>query len=376
MLGGWSTPVARTVLAMPQATPVLLASAVARDYGGQWRMRRGVLVLVSSLGAIGACGGRVIDDADVACAASAAAPVVIATTHHVPAAITTDEQNVYWVELGAEADGSSSLMAMPKGGGAPRALADVGRSGGQASATDDAYVYVSARWGVITRVPKGGGASVVLASRGDLPPSAQQWWRLALDAASVYWVDVGPDQRLPGPPPPGQGSVLRVAKSGGPTQVVASGQTGLSDIAVNGDHIYWAAQDGVWRRSKATGSIEHVVDTAMPPGSRYALTLDERFLYWSDANGVPRLPLEGGPQQTVIAAPARVVGLEGSCAYAGTMSGLLRALRGGGAAAELATWGGVDEMPVDVAVDDTGVYWTTVGTGSGYVRWLATAGRR
>lgn len=189
--------------------------------------------------ALVAAGTAVLCLAGLACSRK---PVVLYNSGvHPVGGITTDATNVYWVVF--DKDGSH-VTTMPKGGGLPRLVASV-RQGIGHSATDDEYVYWTAPGGVLFRAPKAGDAAQELASSGGLD---QQWSQLTLDAEFVYWVNEGGRR----PRADHRGQVLRVAKSGGPVTVIASEQKGVADVVVNAEHVFWAAQDGVWRWSKTT----------------------------------------------------------------------------------------------------------------------------
>ncbi len=162
---------------------------------------------------------------------------------------------------------------------------------------------------------------------------------------------------------------MRVSKSGGPTTVIASEHRGLRNIVVNDRHVYWAAHNGVWRWSKSTGSVEHIVDSPITAGS-YALALDDRLLYWTDGSGIHRLPQDGGVGETVFASNADGILLNGSCLYVAVPTGLMRLSKSGGRATALSRWGDDDEFPASFAVDDAGVYWATSSNSLARVRQL------
>ena len=70
-------------------------------------------------------------------------------------------------------------------------------------------------------------------------------YAIALDAVTVYWIDMGPQ------PPPGLGTVMKCRKSGCSTPVViASGLTNPCGIAVDSTSVYWTTDDAVMKVAK------------------------------------------------------------------------------------------------------------------------------
>ena len=89
------------------------------------------------------------------------------------AGLVLDSSNVYWI-------GRDGILAMPKGGGAPRLLIGANAQG---IATDGAHVYWTESSAQIKRIPVEGGAAEVVAGDGfETGPD------LALDANHVYWL--------------------------------------------------------------------------------------------------------------------------------------------------------------------------------------------
>ena len=125
-------------------------------------------------------------------------PRTIARGIDSPVGIAVDADAIYFV------DSSGSAYRVEKRGGAMRVLASTtsstGRAYGRGLALDGPNVYfTSEAAGLVTKVPKVGGASTVIASGADFPDG------LALDDSCVYWADTsGPTK--------GKGKVMRAPK--------------------------------------------------------------------------------------------------------------------------------------------------------------------
>lgn len=84
---------------------------------------------------------------------------------------------------------------------------------------DDNRVYFNDfTTGTVLSVPKAGGTTSVVAAPGSIGN------QMAMDDTHVYYL--------------GGGDVYRVAKSGGATELIASGATQYA-LAVDDDYVYW-----------------------------------------------------------------------------------------------------------------------------------------
>jgi hypothetical protein len=105
---------------------------------------------------------------------------------------------------------------------------------------------------------------------------------LALDATNVFFADSG------------KGMIGRVAKTGGATQMLASGEPNVQGFAVDDTHVYWSSSVGnaIKRIPKGGGAIE-VVSAASDPR---ALAVDGADVFWANhANGkLLKAPKQGG----------------------------------------------------------------------------------
>jgi uncharacterized protein DUF5050 len=279
------------------------------------------------------------------CGPLSTSPIVLAQPARQPGGISTDHANVYWAEIAKD----GSIMSVPKVGGPARSVS-LSEFGGVSSVTDDEYIYWAVFPGRLERAPKSGGSNQVLASKDT--KVAQEWSQLAVDDAFVYWLNVGSqDQRVK----PNPGRIMKVPKSGGDVTVIVE-REGLHDMAVSREHIYWTADDGVWREPKIGGAAEHFIE-AQERWSN-ALALDDRYVYWTDRTAIRRKPISGAPIEVVLSTGAGALRLSGQCIYFTGNNAISRVAKSGGKSSTLVAFNDETETGGIFAVDDSAVYWT------------------
>ena len=225
-------------------------------------------------------------------------------------------------------------------------------------------------------------------------------WEIAIDDDHVYWSCFEDD------------SARRVAKSGGPLQLVAASQLAPWPdrpwgVAVDTANVYWSAAAGVWRRA-AVGSINMASDLFVGSGAagiavdedgvtfladddgtivRFdgtnastlasgrskpnAIAVDDANVYWLDTGDgrVMRIDKVGGlaPEELAVG-EANPTGIAldatdvywtawGACTEAACAHGTVSRVPKAGGEVTVVAEG--DYLPTDVAVDDEAVYWTT-----------------
>ncbi|MEP7126580.1 MAG: hypothetical protein ABJE95_36955 [Byssovorax sp.] len=221
--------------------------------------------------------------------------------------IALDELNVYWIDLPPAA-----IRRVPKHGGAAVVVqASVDPPGGLAVDGSNVY-WLEANSGVVRAAPKAGGGSTIL-TQG--PPSGGSSW-LAVDATSVVWTVNQP------------GQVFSTSKQSGGLDLLASA-AGFEGVALDNDHAYtFARSPGL--------APEHLI--AVPraggptillgeAGNAFSLVLDTATVYWAD-----------GGKGAIVKAPKG----------------------GGGPEVELSSG---ESYPFEIAIDEAHVYWTTDGGG-------------
>ena len=174
--------------------------------------------------------------------------------------IAVDATSLYWAEL------SVGLNKMPIGGGAPVPLVSVINDNLFYLAVNSSSVFwVETSAMVIKKISLAGGAVTTLASSAHTQ-------ELAVDENNVYWVD-SMDKQIRSVPVDGgpvallgttpylpmglaqdaanlyissfdaNGAILKVAKTGGNPQVIASGHGFVQSLAVDASSVYWAGTD-------------------------------------------------------------------------------------------------------------------------------------
>lgn len=203
--------------------------------------------------------------------------------------------------------------------------------------------------GKLLRMAKDGSDVTILVPQGETTA-----WEMATDVDSVFWLS------------PTEAQVSRVAKSGGPVQVVASDQppsdvSEPSGIAVSEGYVYWATF-GTWRRAAVGSSgAQSDFEAGTSPASIVAggksgdffLSDRDGWIYRKDpaAESIPLVRF-GAPGALALDSDY-VYWLDGSSA------GVARADRAGNIGATKLADGA--PRPTGLAVDETHVYWTTRG---------------
>jgi hypothetical protein len=176
--------------------------------------------------------------------------------------VAVDASAVYWLNYG------ENLRRLAKGSAAaPTTLAAPTEPGPMAYAIDTTRAYYTTTGGIWS-VPLAGGDAVKLA---DAPGDVS----IALDEAYVYWVERT------------EALLLRVSKTGGIVEVVASGTTAFSStyslsLAVDGSRAYWTSTGAgaVFAVAKGGGgSPERLLGGLQCPST---IRLDEESLFFAD----------------------------------------------------------------------------------------------
>jgi len=224
-----------------------------------------------------------------------------------PRRVVAHGLDVFWTEERGIA--RSPNGPLPDGGPNAAEVIVSGQPAAFAIAADEAHVY----W---TNSPAGGDvwrASIASPSDAEAIAPPQDAYGVAVDADYVYWTS-----SVQG------GAVWRANKDGTGAVKIAADQSYPSGLAVDGEAIYWTNKSlsgSVMRRRKAGFAAPEVL--ARSRSRPDAIAVRGGYVYWSEA---------GSSQEDILRVPA--------C---------------GGAPLRLA----VQQTVLDLAVDDTHVYWAT-----------------
>lgn len=107
------------------------------------------------------------------------------------------------------------------------------------------------------------------------------------------------------------GSIVRVAKSGGPSEIVTSENVGVGiDLAVGDSRVYWinhgyysagtpTVPTPIYSAPKTGGKAETISE---PQNVPHSIAVDERYVYWCTLNAIIKQPKTGGKAETVFQA--------------------------------------------------------------------------
>jgi hypothetical protein len=176
---------------------------------------------------------------------------------------------------------------------------------------------------------------------------------VAVDAASVYWTDMG------------AGTVAKAPIGGGGASLtLAFGQNGAKAIALDAKSVYFATTDRVM-----SVPIDGGAPTMIASGQTtvVGLTVDATLVYWTVNGGsggsVMSAPLVGGMQPATVAVGMRHPGgvaVDAMNAYWPIFSGILKAPIGGGTPGTIAS----STDGTAIVVNGGSVYWTAWAAGT------------
>lgn len=188
-----------------------------------------------------------------------------------PCRMALDATHVYWTFAGG-----SAVLKLPLDGGTPVTLAS--GAGPDAIAVDATTVYFANEYGGTMKVPLGGGPAIMLdGSSGNA---------LAIDATSVYVTARGAGNA--------GGSVTKVPLGGGGAETIASDQPDPESIATDSENVFWANYaDGTIAKVSVTGG--NVTTVATGGGNAEFVAVDASSVYWaSDLGNLSKVSKQGG----------------------------------------------------------------------------------
>lgn len=205
-----------------------------------------------------------------------------------PWGIAVDANNVYF----SDAQGpNGKVFRVPLDGSGAAELAN-GQSSPSAILVDGSDVYFITS-DALMKVPAAGGPVQKVADAENATYSG-----LAVDADHIYWTDYT-----------SPGRTMRIAKAGGPPEMLASGDGYPSGIAVAGGQVYWAVlSDNEIRQVPAAGGMAGVF-AANQNAPRWGFASDGVSLYWLTEGDFPmhlmKAPLAGGQPSLIATSPSQ-----------------------------------------------------------------------
>jgi len=208
---------------------------------------------------------------------------------------------------------------------------------------DDTHVYFTSTGdGSVSKVAKTGGNATILANEGGNPKG------LAVDGTHVYWAVQNAD------------TLWRVPIGGGTAEIFAASQPSVRHVALTASDVYWTtytSPGAVMRKSKVGGTATSVASGQDLPA---ALTLDATHLYWTNGGtgDVMRCAIAScTPEIVGIIADAGTVFM----AVRGTPDRIVGVPIGGGTPTVLAD---DQSSPAGIAQDDAYLYWANASEGT------------
>lgn len=206
-----------------------------------------------------------------------------------PLGLAVDGEHLYFVS-GGFVRAENAVRRVPTAGGPVETLVKISSLIGGELAVDATHVYfTSDSDNAILRVSKSGGEATQLAK-----VAAPKY--LALDATHVYFVTLSREAN--------GGTVQRIAKAGGPPEVLTSGQPGLDSVVVDAQHVYFRSNQGLWKLAKTGGAPQSLV-TITEKQNLKRLVADDSYLYFfletsrSGKFAVARLSKNGGTPEVL-----------------------------------------------------------------------------
>jgi hypothetical protein len=228
-----------------------------------------------------------------------------------PHTLALDGTSVYWTSFVPK---TGALEKMPLGGqGAITTLAaNQDNCHGLLVAGQAAY-FTNYGSGVVAKAPTDGNGPIIELAVGQQDPT-----HLAADATYLYWTNwVSP-----------AGSIARVPRDGGPTEVVVADQLRPYGIAVDVMNVYWTNSVGgtVMRKPLAGGAGVVLATVPSSQGYPFSLVLDDGYVYFTTYNedvtgSVRKVPIGGGEVTVVSDRGAYNLAVDATSVYTTTYQG-------------------------------------------------------
>ena len=145
-----------------------------------------------------------------------------------PTEIAADAQRVYWISPAP----APNITASSRTPGVVTVLYQGAGRPRALALSDDSVLWIDEASGSVLRLAKTGGEPQTIATKQAQPLD------LAIDDERVYWVNAG------------VGAVMAAPLGGGDAVAIATGQAGASKVAVDRAAVYWEAGGSIYRLPK------------------------------------------------------------------------------------------------------------------------------
>lgn len=191
---------------------------------------------------------------------------------------------------GGFARAKNAIYRVPAAGGPVETLSTLDMApAGDLVVLGDQIFFTSEQGNAVLSLSTGGGKPTVLAQ---ITAPTQ----VAVDQTHVYFVTFA--RHEPG------GSVGRVARGGGPTEILTSGHLGLDNLALDERDVYFRSNSGIHRVPKAGGSSQNLWSRTQSQNA-LRLAVDATHVYFlletpgSGKYAIARLSKGGGAPETI-----------------------------------------------------------------------------
>jgi hypothetical protein len=260
--------------------------------------------------------------------------------------LALDASSVYWT------DGTDVLRVSKQGGPTTTLAASAGAG---PIAVHNSQVYWGDSTGILT-MPVSGGTATTLAALTDGPPRS-----IAVNDTDVYCTEGN--------------AIIEVSVAGGPLVTVAVGNETVG-VGVDTSNVYWTQEEcpgcllSQLMSEPLAGGSSSTLARNVTATDYYAFAMDAAAVYLPLDQSVLKVPLGGGPVSTLVSSenyPMAIavdtssvywVELDATSNAQATSNAIGRVSIMGGSATTLAS--GISGHVYDLAVDSTGIYWTTL----------------
>lgn len=195
-----------------------------------------------------------------------------------PQALAADGTFIYFIlgqgTIAGQKNDSNNVLKMPLTGGQSTVLFKGGEiiPDAQIIALDEEFVYFSAKG--LRKVSKNGGETKLLTN-------AFMVSEIVLDEENVYWLPYVGEGMPPSP-------IYSVSKNGGEAKILTDPRPSANGLCIDDKFIYWTQTDGIYKLAKSGGNIEKIYT---PPNGQNTndLQMDAENFYFKQGDSYREL---------------------------------------------------------------------------------------